>query len=153
MPSPGMNEYIPKPRFQYQPSPYQPPAFTRNCARSVACDYFTDAIDYTQVQQLDEFESADVNGVSVAHGEVRVNRQVVGFKKVKFYTLENVGAGNLSRPEQEMQTIGFWLHVPRSWHVFRACRESKTALQGWAMCSERWQPFCSCTNHGTLAWL
>ena len=44
-----------------------------------------------------------------ALGEVRVKRQVVGFKKIKFYTLENVGAGNLSLPEQEMHTTAFWL--------------------------------------------
>jgi DEAD/DEAH box helicase domain-containing protein len=36
----------------------------------------------------------------------------VGFKKVKFYTLENVGAGNLKMPEQEMHTGAFWLHFP-----------------------------------------
>jgi DEAD/DEAH box helicase domain-containing protein len=38
----------------------------------------------------------------------------VGFKKVKFYTLENVGAGNLSMPEQEMHTTSFWLHFPEA---------------------------------------
>jgi len=80
--------------------------------RSVNCDYFTDAIDYTQVKQLEQFESADINGASAVHGDVRVNRQVVGFKKIKFYTLENVGAGHLSIPEQEMQTTSFWLHFP-----------------------------------------
>ena len=47
-----------------------------------------------------------------AHGDVRVNRQIVGFKKIKFYTMENVGAGNLSMPEQEMHTTAFWLHFP-----------------------------------------
>ena len=47
-----------------------------------------------------------------AHGDVRVNRQIVGFKKIKFYTLENVGAGKLSMPEQEMHTTAFWLHFP-----------------------------------------
>jgi len=36
----------------------------------------------------------------------------VGFKKIKFYTMENVGAGNLSMPEQEMHTTAFWLHFP-----------------------------------------
>jgi DEAD/DEAH box helicase domain-containing protein len=41
---------------------------------------------------------------------VRVKRQIVGFKKIKFYTLENVGAGVLSLPEQEMHTTAFWLH-------------------------------------------
>jgi DEAD/DEAH box helicase domain-containing protein len=38
----------------------------------------------------------------------------VGFKKIKFYTLENVGAGHLSIPEQEMQTTSFWLHFPEA---------------------------------------
>ena len=51
------------------------------------------------------------------HGEVRVNRQIVGFKKVKFYTNENVGAGHLSLPEQEMHTTAFWIHFP---HTFLA---------------------------------
>jgi DEAD/DEAH box helicase domain-containing protein len=78
--------------------------------RQVECDYFTDAIDYTQVKELERFEEAPQAGALAAHGEVRVNRQVVGFKKVKFYTLENVGAGNLSMPEQEMHTTAFWLH-------------------------------------------
>ncbi len=80
--------------------------------RRVDCDYFTDAIDYTQVKILEEFEVAAVGGAHRAHGEVRVNRQIVGFKKIKFYTLENVGAGNLSMPEQEMHTSAFWLHFP-----------------------------------------
>ncbi len=80
--------------------------------RRVECDYFTDAIDYTQVKVLQEFASAGVAGARSAHGEVRVNRQIVGFKKIKFYTMENVGAGNLSMPEQEMHTTAFWLHFP-----------------------------------------
>jgi DEAD/DEAH box helicase domain-containing protein len=78
----------------------------------VSCDYFTDAIDYTQVKVLEEFESAPAGEAAAAHGEVRVNRQIVGFKKVKFYTLENVGSGALSMPEQEMHTTAFWLHFP-----------------------------------------
>lgn len=82
--------------------------------RQVDCDYFTDAIDYTEVKQLETFEHAPLNGAAVAHGEVRLNRQVVGFKKIKFYTLENVGAGHLSIPEQEMHTTAFWLHFPES---------------------------------------
>lgn len=80
--------------------------------RSVNCDYFTDAIDYTQVKELEQFDSQELAGALAVHGDVRVNRQVVGFKKVKFYTMENVGAGNLSMPEQEMHTTAFWLHFP-----------------------------------------
>jgi DEAD/DEAH box helicase domain-containing protein len=80
--------------------------------RQVECDYYTDAIDYTQVKILEEFESKPVAEASACHGEVRVNRQIVGWKKVKFYTNENVGAGALSLPEQEMHTTSFWLHCP-----------------------------------------
>jgi len=38
--------------------------------------------------------------------------QVVGFKKIKFYTAENVGAGDLSLPENEMHTTAYWLTIP-----------------------------------------
>jgi len=83
--------------------------------RRIDSDYFTDAIDYTQVKELQEFEAAPAgSGAKTAHGDVRLNRQIVGFKKVKFYTMENVGAGNLSMPEQEMHTTAFWLHFPES---------------------------------------
>ncbi len=80
--------------------------------KRVECDYYTDAIDYTQVKVLEQFEDASAGGARTVHGDVRVNRQIVGFKKIKFYTMENVGAGNLSMPEQEMHTTAFWLHFP-----------------------------------------
>ena len=80
--------------------------------KSVECDYYTDAIDYTQVKIVDTFDSAVMAGASAHHGDVRLNRQIVGFKKIKFYTNENVGADKLSMPEQEMHTTAFWLHFP-----------------------------------------
>jgi DEAD/DEAH box helicase domain-containing protein len=80
--------------------------------KSVDCDYYTDAIDYTQVKVLQEFEGEAQGAARRAHGDVRVNRQIVGFKKIKFYTMENVGAGKLNMPEQEMHTTSFWLHFP-----------------------------------------
>jgi len=81
--------------------------------KRVDCDYYTDAIDYTQVAPLREFDKAEIRtGVERVHGDVRVNRQIVGFKKIRFYTNENVGAGKLSMPEQEMHTTAFWLHFP-----------------------------------------
>jgi len=80
--------------------------------KSVDCDYYTDAIDYTQVKILREFDGEPLSGARRAHGDVRVNRQIVGFKKIKFYTNENVGAGKLNMPEQEMHTTSFWLHFP-----------------------------------------
>ena len=48
------------------------------------------------------------------HGEVHVVSRVVGFKKIKFYTNENVGSGELDLPEQQMHTTAYWLTVPAS---------------------------------------
>lgn len=46
---------------------------------------------------------------SRAHGDVLVRSQVVGFKKIKFFTNENVGDGKLELPENEMHTTAFWI--------------------------------------------
>ena len=47
-----------------------------------------------------------------SHGEVHVVSRVVGFKKIKFYTNENVGSGELDLPEQQMHTSAYWLTIP-----------------------------------------
>ena len=107
----------------------------------VDCDYYTDAITYTKVTILDLFDSSagvveavsgtdaavpvddpDAAGVLAStpsnaaqrsHGEVHVVSRVVGFKKIKFYTNENVGSGELDLPEQQMHTTAYWLTIPR----------------------------------------
>ena len=75
-------------------------------------DYYTDAIDYTKIKILDEFDRKPVDRGEARHGEVHVATQVVGFKKIKFHTNENVGAGDLSLPQNEMHTTAYWLTVP-----------------------------------------
>jgi len=82
--------------------------------REVDCDYYTDAITYTRVTVLDTFAKTAPDGLSSprAHGEVHVVSRVVGFKKIKFYTNENVGSGELDLPEQQMHTTSYWLTVP-----------------------------------------
>jgi DEAD/DEAH box helicase domain-containing protein len=105
--------------------------------RQVECDYYTDAITYTKVTILDTFAAigdrpqaegqtpkeedlrpsafglTPVTSSSGAafHGEVHVVSRVVGFKKIKFYTNENVGSGELELPEQQMHTTSYWLRL------------------------------------------
>jgi DEAD/DEAH box helicase domain-containing protein len=55
--------------------------------------------------------SDPVPAASSSHGEVHVVSRVVGFKKIKFYTNENVGSGDLDLPEQQMHTSSYWLTV------------------------------------------
>jgi DEAD/DEAH box helicase domain-containing protein len=91
--------------------------------KRVDVDYYTDAIRYTQVrvlelageEQIGEMSRADASAIGArAHGDVLVRSQVVGFKKIKFFTNENVGAGKLELPENEMHTTAFWLTLSRA---------------------------------------
>jgi len=78
--------------------------------KPVTVDYFTDAIRYTQVRVLEVAEESAIAGPAArVHGDVLVRSQVVGFKKIKFFTNENVGSGKLELPENEMHTTSFWL--------------------------------------------
>ena len=79
--------------------------------REIDCDYYTDAITYTRVTALDTF---GVEAAGARHGEVHVVSRVVGFKKIKFYTNENVGSGELDLPEQQMHTTAYWLTIPET---------------------------------------
>ncbi|MGH9435625.1 MAG: Zn-binding domain-containing protein, partial [Terriglobia bacterium] len=80
----------------------------------VRSEYFTDAISYTKIKILENFDRVAAGAAVKNHGEVQVNTQVVGFKKIKFWTMENVGSGKLSLPEQEMHTTAFWLTLPHA---------------------------------------
>ncbi len=80
--------------------------------RKTEVDYFTDAIDYTKIKILDVFGRRELAKARISHGEVHVATQVVGFKKIKFHTMENVGAGDLTLPQNEMHTTAYWLTIP-----------------------------------------
>ena len=83
--------------------------------KRVNVDYYTDAIRYTQVRVLEIAEEQSIPGPAArVHGEVLVRSQVVGFKKIKFFTNENVGSGKLELPENEMHTTAFWLTLGHS---------------------------------------
>jgi DEAD/DEAH box helicase domain-containing protein len=82
--------------------------------KPVSVDYYTVAIRYTQVRVLEIDEQERIAGPAArAHGDVLVRSQVVGFKKIKFFTNENVGAGKLELPENEMHTTAFWITLER----------------------------------------
>ena len=82
--------------------------------KRVDVDYFTDAMTYTNIKVLEEFESKRNRHTIVEHGEVQVIQKVVGYKKIKFYTSENVGYGDVNLPEQEMHTTSYWFTIPKN---------------------------------------
>jgi DEAD/DEAH box helicase domain-containing protein len=81
--------------------------------RKVDVDYYTDAMTYTNVRVIDGFARKHHGKVIVEHGEVQVVRKVVGYKKIKFYTSENLGYGDVNLPEKDMHTTSYWFTIPR----------------------------------------
>src|SRR5271163_1688424 len=75
--------------------------------KQVDVDYYTDAVRYTQVRILEAAAIAAPSSGSAnlhSHGDVLVRSQVIGFKKIKFFTNENIGDGKLELPRSEEHT-------------------------------------------------
>src|SRR2546425_1063186 len=79
--------------------------------KRVQVDYFTDAISAKGVWILQRLADQAHPVYLAEQGEVLVAEKVVGFKKIKMGTLENVGSGEVELPQQEMQTTAAWLTV------------------------------------------
>src|SRR3989441_1032656 len=79
--------------------------------RPVAVDYYTDALASVTVQVLDTFAGPDGDGLTRSHGEVKITSLASMFKKIRFHTHENIGAGPIHLPEQTLHTTGYWISV------------------------------------------
>jgi DEAD/DEAH box helicase domain-containing protein len=94
--------------------------------REVEPDYWTSAMTYTKVSILEDVATGPIAKGSWAAGwgEICVIEKVVGYKKIKFFTHENAGYGDVRLPEMQMHTTAFWVTLP-GWaqagpHVDRA---------------------------------
>jgi DEAD/DEAH box helicase domain-containing protein len=103
--------------------------------RRVEPDYFTTALTHSRVTILDtaaeralgsaSIESANIGSATISHGDIKVIETVTGYKKIKFFTHENAGYGDVRLPDLEMHTTGFWwtlepLRQPRAERWSRA---------------------------------
>ncbi|MDR1353721.1 MAG: DEAD/DEAH box helicase [Treponema sp.] len=89
----------------------------RTClVREAEVNYFTDGLVKTDIKVLAEDEEITVPPARQASGEeggaaaqavlcdALVRSQVAKFKKIRFHTHENIGYGDITLPEEEMQT-------------------------------------------------
>jgi DEAD/DEAH box helicase domain-containing protein len=79
--------------------------------RAADVDYYTQPHSETTVRLLDVLDEVEVYGAAKAHGEIAVTTQVLGFRKIKWFTHEHLGRGELSLPPTELVTTGYWLGV------------------------------------------
>jgi DEAD/DEAH box helicase domain-containing protein len=82
--------------------------------RKVEPDYFTTALTYRTVAVIEEAATCSLQRAQIGWGEVKVEEKVTGYKKIKFFTHENAGYGDVHLPAIEMHTQSFWLTVPEA---------------------------------------
>jgi DEAD/DEAH box helicase domain-containing protein len=81
----------------------------------VDVEYYTDAETKVTIKVLHSDEQQKLLGdITLSLGDVSVSRVVVGYKKIRFHTHENLGFGHVHLPEQEMHTTSFWVSFPDS---------------------------------------
>jgi len=79
----------------------------------VDVEYYTDAETKVTIKVLHSDEEQMLSGdIMLSLGDVSVSRVVVGYKKIRFHTHENLGFGHVHLPEQEMHTTCFWVSFP-----------------------------------------
>jgi DEAD/DEAH box helicase domain-containing protein len=80
----------------------------------VEVGYYTQASQSTNVQVREVYRQAEGSAMLKAHGGVLITSKVTSYKKVRLYTHEILGWGEIlpdSIPEQEMETTAYWFSI------------------------------------------
>ena len=98
--------------YMIQAAPYQVERLDwegrKAYVRPTRVDYYTDAVVYTRLKILERFDEHASQMARVAHGEVHLVKRFAGYKKIRYYSHENIGYGNIDLPDQEMHTSAVW---------------------------------------------
>jgi DEAD/DEAH box helicase domain-containing protein len=76
--------------------------------------YYTQASVSAKVNVKDVHEQAEGGATLKAHGPVLITSKATSYKKVRLYTHETLGWGEISLesiPEQEMETTAYWFSI------------------------------------------
>jgi len=86
----------------------------RKClVKEADVNYYTDGVTKTDIKVLTEDEKLEFNGGEGVISDVLVRTQVTKFKKIKFGDEQNIGYGEISLPEEEIQTRCLALLFPK----------------------------------------
>jgi DEAD/DEAH box helicase domain-containing protein len=86
----------------------------RAYGKRVFVDWYTEALPETEVQVLYEDECAENQAPQIrlchmGHGEVHLRTIATLYKRIRFYTNENLETGPIDLPPEEMDTTAFWI--------------------------------------------
>jgi DEAD/DEAH box helicase domain-containing protein len=85
-------------------------------------DYYTQPVLADKCKIRQERERKAERGLTACFGDLVVTWATVAFKKIKFYTNENIGQTALDLPAQTLETTGLWMMVEPA--ILEALREA-----------------------------
>ncbi|NOZ48565.1 MAG: DEAD/DEAH box helicase [Chloroflexi bacterium] len=74
-------------------------------------DYYTEALSDTEIEVLEIQQQEQEGELLKGYGEVEVRSQATGYRRVKRWTHETLGYGEIDLPESVLQTGAYWLAV------------------------------------------
>ncbi len=77
----------------------------------IEASYYTQTIQHTEIALNDLIQISSVAGGRKHFGKVTVTKEVVGFKKLRFYTQEVLDQEGLDLPPSIMQTEAWWFSL------------------------------------------
>jgi DEAD/DEAH box helicase domain-containing protein len=77
--------------------------------RPLDVDYYTRASVSSTIHRLTPEEESTDSDLLRAYGDVLVVTKASGYRKIKRYTHETLGFGEIDLPEMELDTSGYWL--------------------------------------------
>jgi DEAD/DEAH box helicase domain-containing protein len=77
--------------------------------RPIEVDYYTRSSIGTNIRRLEPVDEEINHDLLRAYGEISVVRKATGYRKIKRYTQETLGFGDIDLPEMELETDGYWL--------------------------------------------
>ena len=77
----------------------------------VDMDYYTEPRQESAVSLVEKFDEVTVQGAIKAYGDIRIVNQVIGYKRLRWYTHELIGHGDVTLPPTELLTTGYWVSL------------------------------------------
>lgn len=74
-------------------------------------DYYTLPNQTTTIQDYSIIKREDLRGYAKAFGDISLILQVVGYRKIRWFTNETIGEGTVDLPPHTLDTTGFWLSI------------------------------------------
>jgi DEAD/DEAH box helicase domain-containing protein len=79
--------------------------------REATVDYYTQANKKTQVEGQSLQKQEAVPGALKSLGEILVTTQVTGYRKIRWFTHEYLGGGEVNLPPTFLNTVGYWVSL------------------------------------------